>query len=78
MDTIGAKDTLRPEIGVVYYHTEGLRYRVDGFVLSAEGYEETGQLIEMVLYTQLDKGEKCGSGQQFVRTLPDFIKNFSG
>jgi hypothetical protein len=65
-----------PAAGEIFRHQEGLRYRIIGMVLSAEGYEADGILAPMVLYEQLEQGEKCPAGTQYVRTVDDFNSNF--
>jgi hypothetical protein len=65
------------KIGGEYLHVSGLRYRLDGFVFDVTGYEKTNELKKKIIYTQLEDGERCLTGTQFVRDVEDFLKYFS-
>jgi hypothetical protein len=65
-----------PIVGEVYLHSSGTSYRVDAIIFSAEGYETTGELPKVVLYTQLDDGELCLAGTRYTRSVQDFMNNF--
>lgn len=63
------------EVGKTYKHVEGLRYKVDSFLLNATHYEKGQDPQEYVLYTQLDAGS-FPEGTQWVREKGDFLENF--
>ena len=65
------------KVGDEYLHVSGLRYLLDGFVFDVTGYEKTNELSRKVIYTQLEDGEKCSAGTQFVREVEDFLRYFS-
>jgi len=48
----------------------------DELLLSADGYEETGSLYEVVIYTQLKDGEVMPAGTRYTRSVANFSKNF--
>lgn len=63
--------------GEVYVHPEGQRYRVDYFAEDATGYEQGGELVRKVVYTQLDEGKTRPAGSRYVRELKEFKEVFS-
>lgn len=64
------------KVGEVYRHSSGTTYRVDELLRSAEDYENTGELPEAVVYTQLQEGEVMPAGTRYTRTVVDFMANF--
>ena len=64
------------KIGEIYLHSAGLKYKVDKLIFDATNYEDTGELKEKVLYTQLEDGKECPKGTQYVRETNDFLNNF--
>ena len=59
-------------------HDDGLTYRVDQLVHSADGYEEAGVLSGSirVIYTQLEQGSHP-AGMQWDRDSEEFRKFFT-
>ena len=66
-----------PKSGEFWQHRGGGIYRVEQIILSADGYETTGELPQRILYTQLQDGEVCKAGQRYVRSIEDFLNNFT-
>jgi len=69
-------DPKRNQIKDIYQHGAGLKYKVDGVILDATGYETGEEPKRVVLYTQLEAG-KFPEGTLWVREEQDFLANFT-
>ena len=64
------------QIGSVYIHPSGMRYRVVQKLLNATHYEKDGSLKGNVRYVQLDAGH-YPEGTEYVRDEEDFKEVFT-
>jgi len=64
------------KVGEIYKHSSGTTYRVDELLLSADGYEQSGSLSEVVVYTQLEDGKVMPAGTRYTRSTNNFLENF--
>ena len=63
-------------VGEIYKHSSGTTYRIDELLFSADGYEQSGSLTEVVIYTQLEDGKVMPAGTRYSRSTTNFLENF--
>ena len=66
------------QFGKTYTHNDsGVRYKLVKTKLNATDYEKGIPLSEYVEYVQLEQGEKCPAGTEYVREINNFTDNFT-